>query len=105
MMVTTWQAPVSLKVINQIKIVFKEMLPVYAEYLGMDGSIRKKIYYSRYADFKTFTMPLRITEISFDSKTDSTIGLSVFSNVHTTDFPEDNYFNFKIPDDAKIKKQ
>lgn len=104
MMVTTWQAPVSLKVINQIKIVFKEMLPIYAEYLGMDGVIKKKIYYSRYADFKTFRMPLRITEISFESKTDSTIRLSVFSNVRTTDFPDGNYFNFKIPDDAKISK-
>lgn len=104
MMVTTWQAPVSLKVINQIKIVFKEMLPIYAEYHGLDGLIVKKIYYSRYADFKTFRMPLRITEISFESKTDSTIRLSVFSNVRTNDFPDNNYFNFKIPDDAKISK-
>ena len=104
MMVTTWQAPVSLKVINQIKFVYKDMLPVYAEYLGIDGKIIKKIYYSKYADFKTFRMPLRITEISFESKTDSTIKLSVFSNVRTADFPEVEYFNFKIPDDAKITK-
>ena len=87
MMITVWQAPVSLKVINQIKIVFKDMLPVYAEYLGLDGMIKKKIYYSRYSDFKTFRMPLRITEISFESKTDSTIKLSVFSNVRTDRFP------------------
>jgi len=49
-------------------------------------------------------MPLRITEISFDSKTDSTIRLSVFSNILTVDFPADTYFNFKIPEDAKITK-
>jgi hypothetical protein len=104
LMVTIWQAPASLKVINQIKIVFKEMLPVYAEYLALDGSIKKKIYYSRYSDFKTFRMPLRITEISFESKTDSTIRLSVFSNVRTNDFPDNNYFNFKIPDNATISK-
>ena len=104
MIITTWQAPASFKVINQIKIVFKDMLPIYAEYLGLDGAIKKKIYYSRYSDFKTFRMPLRITEISFDSKTDSTIRLSVFSNVMTADFPADNYFNFKIPEDAKITK-
>ncbi len=104
MIVTTWQAPASFKVINQIKIVFREMVPIYAEYLGLDGSIKKKIYYSRYSVFKTFRMPLRITEISFDSKADSTIRLSVFSNVLTADFPPDNYFNFKIPEDAKITK-
>jgi hypothetical protein len=104
MMVTIWQAPVSLKVIDHIKIVFNEMLPVYAEYLGLDGAIKKKIYYGNYADYKSFRMPLRITEISFESKSDSTIRLSVFSNVRTKDFPENNYFNFKIPDDARISK-
>ena len=104
LMVTTWQAPVTLKAINKIKIVFKDMLPVYAEYQALNGSIMKKIYYSNYTDFRTFRMPLRITEISFETKEDSTIRLSVFSNVRTKDFPENSYFNFKIPDDAKISK-
>ena len=104
MMVTTWQAPVTLKVVNKIKIEFKDMLPVYAEYLSINGSVIKKIYYSNYSDYISFRMPLRITEISFETKTDSTIRLSVFSNVRTKDFPENNYFNFKIPDDAKAGK-
>ena len=104
LMVTIWQAPVSIKVIDHIKIVFNDMQPVYAEYMGVDGTIKKKIYYSRYTDYKFFTIPLRITEISFESKSDSTIRLSVFSNVRTNDFPDNNYFNFKIPDDAKISK-
>jgi hypothetical protein len=104
LIVTTWQAPASLKTIYQIKIVFNEMYPVYSEYHSIDGFIIKKIYYSRYTDYKTFRMPLRITEITFNSKTDSTISLSVFSNVSTSDFPENSYFNYKIPDDAKISK-
>jgi hypothetical protein len=104
MMVTLWQAPPTLKMINQIKIVFKEMLPIYAEYISTTGEIMKKIYYSRYSDFKTFMLPMRITEISFENKNDSTIKRSVFSNVRTSDFPDNNYFDFKIPDDAKISK-
>jgi hypothetical protein len=104
MVITTWQAPATLKAIFQIRIAFKDMLPVYAEHIGIDGFIKKKIFYSGYSDFKTFRLPLRITEISFESKTDSTIRLSVFSNVQTSDFADDNYFNFKIPDDAKISK-
>jgi hypothetical protein len=103
-MITVWQAPPTLKEISRIRVVFEEMLPIYAEYIGMDGLIKKKIYYSRYNDFKTFRMPLRITEINFDSKTDSTIRLSVFSNVLTSGFPDENYFNYKIPDDAKVTK-
>jgi hypothetical protein len=104
MMVTTWQAPSALKEINQIKVVFKDMLPVYAEYFGLDGTVKKKIYYSRYTDFKTFRMPLRITEINFESKTDSTIRLSVFTDILTSGFPDENYFNYKIPDNARITK-
>jgi hypothetical protein len=104
LIVTTWQAPTSLKVIYQIKIVFKDMLPVYAEYIGTDRTIKKKIYYSKYTDFKSFMMPLRITEISFENTTDSTIRLSTFSNVLTTDFPDNNYFDFKIPENAKTSK-
>jgi hypothetical protein len=104
LMVTIWQAPGSLKAINKIKIVFKDMLPVYAEYIALNGTIMKKIFYSNYTDLQTFRMPLRITEISFETKTDSTIRLSVFSDVRTKDFPENNYFNFQIPDDAKISK-
>jgi hypothetical protein len=104
-MITKWQGPTSLKAINEVKIVFKDMLPIYAEYLGIDGFIKKKIYYGKYSDFNTFSMPLRITEVSFESKTDSTIRLSTFSNVRTIDFPDNSYFDFKIPDDAKISKQ
>lgn len=104
MLVTMWQAPQTLKIINQIKIVFKEMLPIYAEYISTTGQIMKKIYYSRYTDFKTFMLPMRITEISFENKNDSTIKRSVFSNVRTSDFPDNNYFDFKIPDNAKISK-
>lgn len=101
LVVTYWQAPVSLKVINMIKIVFKDNLPIYAEYLEPNGRILKKIYYSKYTDFQSFRIPLRITEINFDNKKDSIIRLSVFSNVRTKDFPDNNYFNFKIPENAK----
>jgi hypothetical protein len=104
MIVTMWQAPVSLKVIDKIKVVFKDFVPVYSEYLTTGGLILKKIYYSRYSDFKSFKIPMRITEISFESRTDSTIRLSVFSNVKVTDTPDGDYFNFKIPDDARIVK-
>jgi len=104
MMVTTWQAPENLLVVDQIRIVFKDRRPVYSEYINLKGDIIKKIYYGKYADLKTFSLPLRITEISFESKEDSTIRLSVFTNLRTNDFQENNYFNFTIPDDAKIIK-
>jgi len=99
---TEWQAPSSIKFVSRIKMVFKDLVPIYAEYLGTKGKIVKKIYYGKYSDFQTFRLPMRITEVTFESKKDSTIRLSVFSNVKTEDFPEKNYFDFKVPADAKI---
>jgi len=104
MIVTLWQAPVSLRVIEKVKVVFKDMVPVYSEYISKAGLIIKKIYYSRYSDFDFFKIPTRITEISFNTSSDSTIRLSVFSNVRVSDKPEGDYFDFKIPENARITK-
>ena len=104
LMVTTWLAPLSLKVIGRIKLVFQDIFPVYAEYLDTKGNIIKKIYYSKYCDLNSFSLPLRITEIAYNGKADSTIRLSVFSNVRISDFPENSYFDFKVPDNAKASK-
>lgn len=104
LLVTTWQAPPSLKVINLVKMVFRDMLPVYAEYTDPKGKTIKKIYYNRYSDQSSFSLPMRITEISYEGKSDSVIRLSVFSDVRTSGFPDTNYFDFKIPADAKTAK-
>ncbi len=100
--ITEWQAPSSIKAVSRIKMAFKDFAPIYAEYIGTKGKIVKKIYYGKYTDFQTFRLPMRITEVTFENKKDSTIRLSVFSNVKTKDFSEKNYFDFKVPDDAKI---
>jgi hypothetical protein len=101
-LVTTWQAPQFLKEIYQVRIVFNDMLPVYSEYISTKGLILKKIYYSRYENYGNFNLPLRITEITFKSATDSMISLSQFSDVRTGNFPDNTYFEYKIPDDAKV---
>lgn len=100
---TFWESQAGTKgIINHITIVYKDMLPIYAEYLDAGNQVKKKIYYSKYSDYKFFTLPMRITEISFISPSDSMISLSVFKEIKTEGFPENHYFNFKIPDDAKL---
>jgi hypothetical protein len=102
--VTTWKAPLGSKLINQVKVYFREMVPIYAEYTDLGGTISKKIYYSKYEDFESFRMPTRIVEISFVGISDSTISRSVFTNIRTTERPDGEYFNFSIPENAKILK-
>ena len=104
LVVTLWEAPVPNKALRDVKVVFKDMLPIYAEYRGMDNTIRKKIYYSGYRDFTYFSLPMRITEISFESRKDSTIRRSVFSNIRFYDSADSGYFNYKIPENARLVK-
>jgi len=104
LIVTLWQPSVRNQVIKNIKVVFNDMLPIYAEYMGMDNRVKKKIYYSKYQDYQYFSLPLRITEISFTSKTDSTIRRSVFTNVKVSGSPDSEYFNYKVPENAKLIK-
>ena len=102
--ITLWKSPPGLKAVSTIKMVFSSMQPLYSEYVDRKGFVVKKIFYSRYSDMGFFSLPLRITEISFDNKQDSTIRLSVFSNIKTQNNTEGGYFNFKIPENATIAR-
>ncbi|MGF7138027.1 hypothetical protein [Roseimarinus sediminis] len=101
LLVTEWTAPESMQLISRVKMVFEGANPVYAEYLTAKGQTTKKIYYSRYADFNSFRMPMRITEITYREKGDSIINRTLFSNVQLSDEAHSEYFNFKIPENAK----
>jgi hypothetical protein len=100
-LVTEWKSPSGLKMIDRVKMVFDGANPIYAEYLTTNKSIFKKIYYTGYHDFGSFRMPLRITEINYQENGDSTINRTIFSEFTIGKTAHSEYFNFKIPDDAK----
>jgi len=99
--VTTWTAPSYLKGIEKVKMVFENGFPVYSEYQASKKKIVKKIYYTNYKDFSEFRLPLKIIEINYMPKGDSIISRTNFTDVKAVSTPDNNYFNFKIPDDAK----
>ena len=99
--VTIWKAPSYLNGIETVKMVFENGLPVYSEYQANKKKILKKIYYTNYKDFTQFRLPLKIIEISYIPTGDSIINRTLFSDVKVSSTPDDKYFNFKIPDDAK----
>jgi hypothetical protein len=99
--VTLWKSPTILKGIEMVKMVFDNGLPVYSEYQANKKKIVKKIYYTNYKDYTEFRLPLKIIEISYLPSGDSIINRTLFSNVKVSSSPDDKYFNFKIPDDAK----
>ena len=99
--VTTWTAPSYLKGVEKVKMVFENGFPVYSEYQTSKKKIVKKIYYTNYKDFSEFRLPLKIIEINYMPKGDSIISRTNFTDVKVSLTPDNNYFNFKIPDDAK----
>lgn len=99
--VTLWKAPSFLKGIETVKMVFEGGLPIYSEYQANKKKLVKKIYYTNYADFTDFRLPLKIIEISYMPSGDSIINRTVFSDVKVSSSADDTYFNFKIPDNAK----
>jgi hypothetical protein len=99
--VTIWKAPLTLKGIDKVKMVFENRLPVYSEYQSNISKVLKKIYYTNYKDFDQFRLPLKIIEISYLPSGDSIVTRTIFSNVKATSTADDEYFNFKIPENAK----
>lgn len=99
--VTRWKAPSILKGIESVKMVFENGLPVYSEYQNLKKKVMKKIYYTNYQDFTQFRLPLKIIEISYLPSGDSVINRTQFSEVKLASVPENKYFNFKIPENAK----
>ena len=101
-LVTTWLPPDGMKVISKVELVFENMIPIYAAYFGKDGKIIRKIYYSDYYKDHRLLLPKRITEITFTSEKDSTIKRTIFSDIRQNGAVDNDYMNFKIPDDAQI---
>lgn len=100
--ISFWQAE---QATNQaditIKMVHENYAPVYQEYIK-DNKTIKKIYYSDYQNLNKFILPLRVTEIEYLPTGDSIINRTIYSDIKTGLQANSQYFNFKIPDDAKI---
>ncbi len=101
-MITEWTAPAEMKSIKKIEFVFENFLPVYACYYTPTGNVVKKIYYDDYYLGSSFNLPRLITEISYSGKNDSIIRRSRYSDIKIGNAVNDHYFNFKIPENAKI---
>lgn len=84
----------------KVKLVLKDFLPIYCEYLDASGRVAVKSYISSYKPVAGVPFPHRITTISYRSAADSTIMRTLYSNVLTdSDHPD---FGFQVPSDAKF---
>ena len=85
-----------------VEIVYEDYLPIYCAYTGKDGKLISKKYLSDYKQFGRFVLPLRVTDISYGNKRDSSIVRTLYSSVKVD--VDDPNFDFQIPADAKPMK-
>ncbi|MCT4614978.1 MAG: hypothetical protein N4A49_08915 [Marinifilaceae bacterium] len=102
--VLTWMAPAKIKIISTIKVVYDGDKPIYSEYKNANNNAIKKIYYYNYTREKNFQIPMKVTEISYKTRTDSIIKRMSFTDLKLEYKPSSDLFNFKIPEDAKLEE-
>ncbi|RZT93365.1 hypothetical protein EV201_2526 [Ancylomarina subtilis] len=101
-LIFVWEAPETMKTVKKVEVVYENENPIYAAYFDNNETIIKKIYYYDYFSTTYFQMPTKLTEISYTPERDSIVQRTIFSNIKLSNSPNSPYFNFKIPDNAKV---
>ena len=105
MVISTWFPPAQLSgFYSRVELVHENYRPIYIAYFNPNGKMIKKIFYYDYSSFPQFSLPLKVVEISYSSPTDSIVSKITYSDIRTGDKANSNYFNFKIPLNAKAKQ-
>ncbi len=88
--------------ISKIIMVYQDDRPIYCGYFNKDSIENKKIYYQDYISLPRFMFPQNITEITYTASNDTIIRRQIFSNIKYDAEATSRYFDFQIPDSAKI---
>ena len=102
-LVTTWLLGSNIKSeIKKVELVLEKYSPIHMAFFDVKNEVKQKIYYANYQQVEEFRLPLKITEINFNTKTDSVIDKKIYTNVKTNEGVVDTYLNYQIPANAKV---
>jgi hypothetical protein len=100
---TSWFPPAEMyHLFNRIELVHENHLPIYAGYYDAGRHLVKKVYYTNYREFPELVLPLTITEFNYLPGGDSIVNRLIFSDVRINQQAVSPWFQFTIPDDARI---
>lgn len=100
-LITTWQAPPGMNKVSTVELVSKNFRPIFARYIDYSGKTLKKIYYYDYYSGPQFSLPKKITEITYKALGDSTVRRTTYSDIKTGKQVKAEKFDFNIPDNAQ----
>lgn len=101
--VSEWQrkVPDEKSLVQTVKLVHMQQRPIFMEYKDKNKAAVRKVYYYGYKAFANLYFPSTTTEIIFNTKTDSVVTKTVYSDFKINEEAVSKYFDFKIPVDAK----
>jgi outer membrane lipoprotein-sorting protein len=106
LVISTWNPPGELlKSYSKVELVHESYRPIFIAYYDKKGKVIQKIFYYEYTSYPDFSMPLKVVQTDFMADGDSSITKITYSDIKIGDKANSNFFNFKIPVNAKVKKQ
>jgi hypothetical protein len=88
--------------ILKIELVHEKSLPIYLGFIGAKNKTLGKIFFSSYQKIGNLNIPLKITEIAYKDKKDSTLTYKTYSSPKINKEVDLTYLEFKIPTNAKV---
>ena len=101
--ITIWQPKTIMQGISsKVELVHENRQPIYMCFFNNKQKPEQKVFYSDYQKVGEIFFPMTITEFQYFHKGDSIITKRVYSDTKVNNEVSDDYFNFKIPDNAKV---
>lgn len=105
MMISTWEPATSFNdIFSKVELVHENDLPIYIAYFNLKNKLTQKIYYYNYQFHQDLALPHKVLEYQYLQDGDSILNRIAYSNVKTGNDANDDFFNFKIPSNARIIK-
>jgi len=106
MMITEWKAesPQPKDPVVYVKLVHRKSRPIYMDYQDLNHHILRKVYYYDYIELGGVSFPKTFTEILYQ-KADSVITKTEYSNFKLNGEAQSSFFNFSVPENAKLLNQ
>jgi hypothetical protein len=100
--ITDWLPPTwQIGKISKVTLAHENYLPIYTAYYNEKNKAIRKVYFSNYFMSSAAALPQRITEIEYLPNGDSIISRKIYSDIKFDLTASSEYFDFKIPYDAK----
>ncbi len=101
--ISYWDPPPELATrISKAELVHQNYRPIYIAIHDVADRIIQQTYFHSYTEILDHDFPRKITTIQYESEQDSVVMQTLFENIRINEQADSPFFDFQIPDDARI---